>query len=75
MFPVQLSDEAIELLIALAKQAGVSPEEFARRAILDRMEDVEDALAAEERLRTSDGHSVSLEEVMAKYAGKRSAAE
>lgn len=74
MFAVPLSAEAEALLRELALKLGVSPEEFARRAILDRMEDTEDRLLAEERLRTSDGETVSLDEVMAKYDG-RSAAE
>jgi RHH-type rel operon transcriptional repressor/antitoxin RelB len=67
MFEVPLSSEAIALLRELAGKVGTTPEEFARRAILDRMEDTEDYFVAEERLRTSDGTSVSLEEVMAKY--------
>ena len=46
----------------------MTPEEFARRAILDRMEDTEDALLAEERLRTSEGSS-SWEEVQARLFG------
>ena len=74
MFAVPLSAEAEALLRELAQKLDVTPEEFARRAILDRMEDTEDGLLAEERLRTSDGTSVSLEEIMAKYDG-RSAAE
>ena len=74
MFAVPLSAEAEALLRELAQKLDVTPEEFACRAILDRMEDTEDGLLAEERLRTSDGTSVSLEEIMAKYDG-RSAAE
>lgn len=74
MFSVPLSPEAVTVLVELAAKTGVSPEEFARRAILDRMEDTEDYLAAAERMRTSDGLTVSLEEVMASQGG-RSAAE
>lgn len=66
MFEVPLSQKAVALLRELAEKVGATPEEFARRAILDRMEDTEDGLLAEERLRTSEG-SLSLEEVMAKY--------
>ena len=73
MFAVPLSEEAEALLRELAQKLGVTPEEFARRAVLDRMEDTEDGLLAQERLRTM-GETVSLEEVMAKYDG-RSAAE
>lgn len=74
MLEVPLSAEAVAVLIDLAKKTGVSPEEFARRAILDRMEDTEDCLLAEERLRTSDGQTVPLEDVLARHGG-RSAAE
>jgi len=65
MFNVPLSAEAIAVLRELAAQTGVSPEEFARRAILDRMEDIEDYLIAAERLRTSDGVTVAFDEVLA----------
>jgi predicted DNA-binding protein len=67
MLSVPLSNEAVVLLAELARRTGVTPEEFARRAILDRMEDTEDALLAEERLRASDGTSVSLDDVTARY--------
>ena len=71
MFAVPLSDEAVALLRELAQRLGVTPEEFARRAILDRMEDTEDGLLAQERLRTM-GETVSWEEVMATYYGNSS---
>lgn len=74
MFNVPLSPEAVAVLRELAAQTGVSPEEFARRAILDRMEDIEDYLIAAERLRTSDGVTVSLDDILASHGG-RSAAE
>lgn len=67
MFEVALSAEAVALLKELAEKTGTTPEEFARRAILDRMEDTEDYFIAEQAPRESDGTSISLEEVMAKY--------
>ena len=73
MFSVPLSPEAVSVLVELAAKTGVSPEEFARRAILDRMEDTEDYLAAAERLRTSDGLTVSLDEVMVSHGGRNAA--
>ena len=72
MFPVSLSPEAEALLRELAQKTGVSPEEFARRAILDRMEDTEDRLIAEERLLTL-GETVSWEEVRARAFGRAGA--
>jgi predicted DNA-binding protein len=68
MFEVPLSPEAIRVLREIAQKTGVTPEEFARRAILERMEDTEDALLADERLRTSEG-SVSWEEVQTRLFG------
>ena len=68
MFAVPLSDEAVALLRELAQKLGVTPEEFARRAILDRMEDTEDGLLAQERLRTM-GETVSWEEVKSRVFG------
>ena len=72
---VLLPAGATALLAELAARAGVTPEAFARAAILERMEDTEDYLVAEERLRTSDGTAISLSEAMSKHADKRSAAE
>lgn len=73
MFNVPLSPEAVAVLRELAAQTGVSPEEFARRAILDRMEDIEDYLIAAERLRTSDGVTVSLDDILASHGCRSSA--
>ena len=73
MFQVPLSDEAVALLRELAGKIGATPEEFARRAILDRMEDTEDGLIAEEVLRESDGTTYSLEEVMARLPAEEPA--
>lgn len=70
MFEVPLNAEALAVLFELAAKSGVSPEEFARRAILDRMEDAEDNPAAAERLRTSDGVTVALDQVMARLQAK-----
>ncbi len=67
MLTLNLSSEIEELLAQMARETGRTPEEIARRALLDVMEDFEDAKLADERLRTSDGVSFTLEEVMAKY--------
>ena len=66
MFEVPLSADVVAVLVELAAKSGVSPEEFARRAILDRIEDAEDYLVAAERLRTSDGVTVAFDKVMAR---------
>ena len=51
----------------MARETGRTPTEIALDALFDVMEDYEDLKLAEERLRTSDGTSLSLDEVMAKY--------
>jgi predicted DNA-binding protein len=66
VFEVPLSAEAVALLRNIAAKVGMTPEEFARRAILDTMEDTEDYLLAEERLSAGE-ETVSLEEVMERY--------
>jgi predicted DNA-binding protein len=73
MFEVPLSAEAVALLKELAAKTDITPEEFARRAILDRMEDTEDYFIAEQVLRESDGTSVSWEEVETRLFGNVSA--
>lgn len=72
---IMLPVGATALLAELAARVGVTTEAFARAAILERMEDTEDYLVAEERLRTSDGTAISLADAMSKYADNRSAAE
>ena len=69
MFEVPLSAEAVALLRELARRTGVAPEEFARRAILDRMEDTEDGLVADEVLREGN-ETVTWEEVQDRLFGR-----
>ena len=67
MLILNLSPEAEELLAKMARETGRAPEDIARRALLDFMEDYEDAKLADARHHDSDGTSFTLEEVMAKY--------
>ncbi|HVX73882.1 MAG TPA: DUF6290 family protein, partial [Devosia sp.] len=55
-------------LDALAKKTGRTKSFYAREAILEHIEDLEDAYIAEERIRTDTGERISLEEMMEKYA-------
>jgi len=73
MLTLNLSPEAEGLLAQMARETGRTPEEIARRALLDVMEDYEDAKLADERHRTSDGTSVSWEEVKARLFGSATA--
>jgi len=67
MLNIELTTAQLELLATMAKETGRLPEEIARRAVLDALEDYEDYKLAAERLRTSDGTTYSLEEILAKY--------
>lgn len=67
MLSISLTAEQVKLLQAMAGETARTPEDIARRAVLDAMEDYEDYKIAAERLSTSDGTSYSLEELLAKY--------
>ena len=47
----ELSDKAYDVLEELAEWRDVSVNEFVRRAVLEKMEDTEDVMAAEEAMR------------------------
>ena len=47
----EFSDKAYDVLEELAERCDVSISEFARRALLEKMEDTEDLIAAEEAMR------------------------
>ncbi|MBQ3452194.1 MAG: ribbon-helix-helix protein, CopG family [Selenomonadaceae bacterium] len=59
----EFSDKAYEVLEELAEWRDVSINEFARRALLEKMEDTEDLKAVEEALREDDGETISHEEL------------
>lgn len=55
----EFSDKAYEVLEEPAEWRDVSINEFARRALLEKMEDTEDLKAVEEALREDDGETIS----------------
>lgn len=65
MLDVDLSPEADELLEAMAKKAGQTKREYARAAILEKLENDEDYAVAVERIQTM-GETESWEEVKAR---------
>jgi hypothetical protein len=67
LLTLDLSAAVYEQLAILARGTGRSPEEIACRALLDVLEDHEDAKIAEERIRTDDGTRISWDEIRAKY--------
>ena len=68
MLALRLPPEIEARLDALAKKTGRTKSFYAREAILEHIEDLEDAYIAEERVRTDMGERISLEEMMEKYA-------
>lgn len=82
MITVELPPEAERLLAEMARANGRTIEQIAVDAILERIEDWEDAIVAERCLREDDGVRVPLSEVIrdieereAKERAAKSAAE
>ncbi len=68
MLALRLPPDLEARLDALAKKTGRTKSFYAREAIIEHIEDLEDAYLAEERIRTDSGERISLEEMMTKYA-------
>ncbi len=64
MIAVDIPEEAESLLQEMAKATGRSASDIVRSAVLDCLEDWEDAAIAEQRLAEDDGVRISLEQVM-----------
>lgn len=67
MINIFLSADIEKRLDDLAKKTGRTKSYYARQAILERLDDLEDIYLAEERL-AKPGKRVPLEEVMVDYA-------
>lgn len=67
MLALRLPPEIEERLEAMAKKTGRTKSFYAREAILEKLEDMEDYYLAEERL-TTLGETVPLADVMAEFA-------
>ncbi|UCI09839.1 DUF6290 family protein [Mesorhizobium sp. B1-1-8] len=66
MITVKLPEKAEKLLTAMAKASGRSTDQVATEAILEAIEDWQDAKIADERLGNDDGIRIPLEDVMRK---------
>lgn len=67
MLALRLPKELEDRLEAMAKKTGRTKSYYARLAIVEKLEDLEDIYLAEERMK-NPGEPVPLEEVLAKYA-------
>lgn len=67
MLALRLPEEIERRLEELARRTGRSKSFYAREAIIEHLDDLEDVYLAEERNRTDSGERISLEEMMEKY--------
>lgn len=66
MITVKLPPKTEKLLADMARASGRTTDQVAAEAILEAIEDWQDAKIAEERLRDDDGVRIPLEEVIRK---------
>lgn len=70
MLALRLPPEIEDRLEALARRTGRSKDDHARDAILEHLENLEDLEVAEQRLaavRSGEGATVSLDDLMSRY--------
>jgi len=68
MISLKLPPRAEKILAEIAEATGVSRDRIALDAVLERLEDWEDARIAQQRVKEG-GPTVPLEEVIQEYAG------
>ena len=68
MLALRLPEDIEKRLAALAKKTGRTKSFYAREAIIEKLEDLEDYYLAKERLENDSGERISLEEVMVEFA-------
>lgn len=68
MLDIHLPPDIEARLNELARETGRSVDDYAREAIVEKIEELEDRLLAEERVRTDSGERIPLSEIMKKYA-------
>lgn len=69
MLALRLPKELEDRLEALAKRTGRTKSFYARQAIIEKLEDLEDIYLAEQRMESSE-KAIPLEDVLAEYAGE-----
>jgi RHH-type rel operon transcriptional repressor/antitoxin RelB len=75
MLALRLPKEIEDRLTALAKATGRTKSYYARAAILEFMEDLEDAQAAVESLKEDDGARIPLSEIIRELDAEEAAQE
>ena len=68
MLALRLPPDMERRLEQLAKKTGRTKSYYAREAILEKIEEMEDRYLAEERHRADSGERIPLDEMMRRYA-------
>ena len=68
MLALRLPEDIERRLEALAQRTGRSKSFYARQAIVEHIDDLEDAYLAEERHRSDSGDRIPLEDMLRRYA-------
>jgi RHH-type rel operon transcriptional repressor/antitoxin RelB len=68
MLALRLPPDMERRLEQLAKKTGRTKSYYAREAILEKIEEMEDRYLAEERNRTDSGERIPLDEMLRRYA-------
>ncbi len=68
MLALRLPEDIEKRLAALAKKTGRTKSFYAREAIMEHIEDLEDYYLAKERLQNDTGERISLEQAMAEFS-------
>lgn len=68
MLDVHLPPDLEARLKELARETGRSVDDYAREAIVEKIEELEDQVLAEQRNATDSGERIPLAEMMKKYA-------
>ena len=68
MLALRLPEELERRLAALAQRTGRSKSFYAREAITEHLDDLEDAYLAEERHKSDSGERISLDEMLRRFA-------
>lgn len=75
MLALRLPKDLEARLDALAKRTGRTKSYYARLAIIEKLEDLEDYFLAEERIRNDTGDRYTLEEIEAELANELAEAD
>ena len=68
MLDIHLPPDIEARLTELARETGRSVDDYAREAIVEKIEEIEDRVLAEQRHSTDSGERIPLSDMLRKYA-------